>query len=136
MRPLLLAGLFSVLAGGSGPAAAAGLDSLQWQYRVIAVFASTDTEGADAVAALTRASGIDDRDIAWFVVGPRGLRSNIDAAVNRDALIGVHEADGFEAVLIGKDGGVKSRQTKALDINAFFGKIDQMPMRRNEMETR
>jgi len=36
-------------------------------------------------------------------------------------------------VLIGKDGGEKSRQSGKLDIEQWFDQIDSMPMRQREM---
>ena len=39
----------------------------------------------------------------------------------------------FAAVLIGKDGGVKLRQTRPVTPQELFGLVDQMPMRRQEM---
>ncbi|WP_139925940.1 DUF4174 domain-containing protein [Hymenobacter sp. DG01] len=40
----------------------------------------------------------------------------------------------FQAVLIGKDGGVKRRETKALPPAQLFATIDAMPMRQQEMK--
>jgi hypothetical protein len=37
-------------------------------------------------------------------------------------------------LLIGKDGGIKSRES-SLDLDAIFGRIDGMPMRIREMRT-
>jgi hypothetical protein len=39
----------------------------------------------------------------------------------------------FSAVLIGKDGGVKLRQTKPITSALLFATIDAMPMRQQEM---
>lgn len=135
MRKLLFVSLFSALAGtGTSAAAAATLDSLRWDYRVIAVFTATDTAGQEAADTLTRTTGIADRDIAWFVVTPEAVASNLSTAIDRGSLAALHQADGFEAVLVGKDGGVKARQTEELDLSAFFGAIDRMPMRQQEMQ--
>ena len=135
MRRFLFASLFSAIAG-AGTAGAATLDSLQWDYRVIAVFTPTQTAGQDAADTLDRTTGIEDRDIAWFVVTPERTHSNLDIRMERQPLLDLHEAMGFEAVLIGKDGLVKARQTESLDVSALFERIDQMPMRRNEMRER
>jgi len=40
----------------------------------------------------------------------------------------------FEIMLIGLDGGVKLRQSKFLSNEDLFARIDQMPMRRDELE--
>lgn len=135
MRNALYFSIFAALMGAGASAAAATLSDLQWDYRVIAVFAPTDTDAADARDTLERSDGIADRDIAWFVVSPGGTASNLDRRIDRNALIAMHDNDGFEAVLVGKDGGVKSRQTEEFDLQAFFGEIDQMPMRQNEMQS-
>ncbi|MES1929305.1 hypothetical protein SADO_08612 [Salinisphaera dokdonensis CL-ES53] len=133
MRRFLFASLFSAIAG-AGTAGAATLDSLKWDYRVIAVFTPTQTAGQNAADTLNRTTGIENRDIAWFVVTPEAVQSNQSRSIDRASLTALHEADGFEAVLVGKDGGVKSRQTEELDVDAFFGEIDQMPMRQQEMQ--
>ncbi len=135
MRNFLMIGLFSALIGSAGNAAAASLSDLQWQYRVIVVFAPTDTQAGEFRDTLDNTTGIAERDIAWFVLSPSdGTFSNIEQRLSRDELLKLHENDGIEAVLIGKDGGIKARQSDDFDINAFFGEIDQMPMRRNEMQ--
>lgn len=134
MRNAMLAGVLSIVTG-IGAADAATLASLQWDYRVIAVFAPTAAAGLSAADTLTESAGIDERDIAWFVVTPDTIESNHAPGVERASLVPVHAGDGFEAVLLGKDGGVKSRQREQLDVNAFFDAIDQMPMRQQEMQT-
>jgi len=40
---------------------------------------------------------------------------------------------GFEVILRGLDGGVKLRQDSVIDTETLFGRIDSMPMRRQEM---
>lgn len=133
MRNIMFASIFSILAG-IGSADAATLDTLQWDYRVIAVFAPTAAAGRDAVNTLEHSAGIAERDIAWFVLTTDAIETNLAQTVTRDSLTAVHAGDGFEAVLLGKDGGVKSRQTETLDLDALFNAIDQMPMRQQEMQ--
>ena len=41
--------------------------------------------------------------------------------------------DGFEVLLVGKDGGVKLRQETPLSVDDLFATIDAMPMRQREM---
>lgn len=133
---------FACLCGTLGLAAAAsanaatGLDALRWNHRVIVVFTPTHRGGADARDTLANTGGVDERDIAWFVVAPERIASNSDIEIDGPTLRPLHRTDGFEAVLIGKDGGVKARQTEALDLSALFERIDSMPMRRREMNAR
>ena len=135
--------LFTYLMTSSDPAAAQGpgladLGELRWKYRVILVFAS-EAEASSAVSNLEAlAPGIEERDIAWFVLDGPELHSNYRGTLGatlRERL----EARYFTPVpsdtavlLIGKDGGVKARSAD-LDLEATFGLIDQMPMRRAEM---
>ncbi|MES1950635.1 hypothetical protein S4A8_07250 [Salinisphaera sp. S4-8] len=133
MRRLLLASLFSTLIV-AGSAGAATLDDLRWDYRVIAVFTPTDTAGQATADELSNTVGIAERDIAWFVVSPDALHSNLSQPIERASITGLHQTGGFEAVLVGKDGGVKARQGESLDIHAFFDAIDSMPMRQQEMQ--
>lgn len=133
MRSLLFASALCVLTG-IGAAGAATLESLQWDYRVIVVFAPTNDAGRDAVARLKRTPGIEERDIGWFVVTPAATRSNLSTPIARTTLTAIRATDGFESVLVGKDGGVKSRQSDRLDIDAFFDAIDRMPMRQQEIQ--
>ena len=48
LRRFVMASLCSTLIG-AGSAAAATLDDLQWDYRVVAVFTPTDTAGREDV---------------------------------------------------------------------------------------
>jgi hypothetical protein len=57
-----------------------------------------------------------------------GRGGDLDAAKLRaDAGI---QGDGFHAVLVGKDGGVKLRSNKVVGDVEMFDFIDRMPMRR------
>ncbi|WP_353221683.1 DUF4174 domain-containing protein [Salinisphaera sp. C84B14] len=133
LRRFVMASLCSTLIG-AGSAAAATLDDLQWDYRVVAVFTPTDTAGRETADELSNTVGIAERDIAWFVVSPDALHSNLSKPVERASITALHDGGGFQAVLVGKDGGVKARQSESLDIHAFFDEIDSMPMRQQEMQ--
>lgn len=42
-------------------------------------------------------------------------------------------ADGFEALLVGRDGGVKLRSPEPVSPEELFERIDEMPLRRREL---
>ena len=69
-----------------------------------------------------------DRVTTIFGEAPPG----VDAPSLR-ARYGVDTASPFTALLIGKDGGVKWRETRPADPAELFVLIDTMPMRRAEM---
>lgn len=116
----------------------AGLEALRWKYRVILVFAR-EPHASNALANLQEfATEVENRDIAWFVLGDNALHTNYDVESEealREQLMERYftPAPSETAVLlIGKDGTVKSISSD-LDLEAVFGQIDQMPMRRGEM---
>jgi len=116
----------------------AGLQDLRWKYRVILIFAN-EPYLSNALTNLDEfKTEIEDRDIAWFVLGEDSLHTNYDGRLEdklREALMDSYftPVPAETAVrLIGKDGTVKSRSTN-LDLEMTFGLIDQMPMRRAEV---
>jgi len=118
----------------------AGLEDLRWEYRVILIFAR-EPYMSNALNNLDEFKAeIEERDIAWFVLDDNTLHTNYDGKLKdqlRDELMDRY----FTPVpvetavrLIGKDGTVKSRSSD-LNLEATFGLIDQMPMRRAEMRS-
>ena len=116
----------------------AGLEDLRWQYRVILIFAR-EPYMSKALSNLDELKAeIEERDIAWFALGDDTLHTNYDG--NLDDKLREELMDSYftpvpaeTAVrLIGKDGTIKSRSAD-LDLEATFGLIDRMPMRREEM---
>lgn len=114
------------------------LDSLRWANRVFLVYGSAP--GTDhAVEQLESfAEEIEDRQVAWFVLGDGRLRTNhagpVAPSFENELRTRYFDPapDSPVVVLIGKDGGVKSRQPD-LDLDRLFARIDSMPMRQQEM---
>lgn len=120
-RAASAAGLFGEL-----PIAAANLDAYHWERRPVVLFAPSATDPAyvEQRAMLeAAAAGLSDRDIVV-------LSDACPAAggAMRRAL----DPQGFEVLLIGKDGGVKLRERRPVSAAALFAIIDAMPMRRGE----
>ena len=114
------------------------LDDLRWKYRVILVSAH-EPDTSNALANLNElAAEIEERDIAWFVLGDGDLHTNFKGKLNhtlRDQIVDRYFTPvpkETSVLLIGKDGTLKS-QSSDLNLEATFGLIDQMPMRREEM---
>ena len=126
--------LFSLTAYGADMN---NLGDYQWKNRLILVQGAQETESA--VETLRDADvAIDDRDIIWFVNTGEGLVTNqatVSGGVEHDVselLAKVSPED--RVLLIGKDGGIKSREP-GLDLDAIFRRIDAMPMRVREMRS-
>jgi hypothetical protein len=136
----------TLAAGLAEPAAASVLADYRWNQRVVLLFAPTDTTTLveQAKDLLADKPGLVDRDLVVLaVVGqepPRLLfgpppRSRPSAKALRERF-DVAEPIGFTAILVGKDGGEKLRQTHPLRRDQLYSAIDAMPMRRGEAATR
>lgn len=111
------------------------LGDYRWDKRLILVQESPQT--GDAVEVLTDARvEVNDRDIIWFVNTASGLVSNqatLSGAVEKEVKdLLDNSRSGDRVLLIGKDGGIKSREP-SLDLEGIFRSIDAMPMRRQEV---
>ncbi|HSP30605.1 MAG TPA: DUF4174 domain-containing protein [Halomonas sp.] len=111
------------------------LSDYQWKNRVILVQA--ESGNTDALDMLQQAQPeLDARDIAWFVKTGSDLVSNqnaVSSSLEKDIKDVLEDSRPDERVLlIGKDGGIKSRES-SLDLEAIFSRIDSMPMRVREM---
>jgi hypothetical protein len=120
--------------GRSGPVVFIGpptevmdLKKYRLTHRPVLIFADSETEPAyvEQRAALQEAvDGLVERDIV--------VLSDTDPA-DQAPLRRLFGAEGFEVLLIGKDGGLKLRQGEPIGVDALFAVIDAMPMRRQEM---
>ncbi|WP_418140585.1 DUF4174 domain-containing protein [Marinobacter sp. MA] len=111
------------------------LSDYQWKNRLILVQASDENAGEIEMLRSARA-GVDDRDVVWFVNTGSEVVSNQQSLSNSlesdiKTLLDGGRSDG-RVLLIGKDGGIKSREAR-LDLDAIFRRIDAMPMRMREM---
>ncbi len=117
------------------------MDSYQWKNRVLLMFASPDdpelTNQRDTLS--RHEAELADRDMVVFaVVGDDQivpLYGDAPPAAQAARLreqFEVSSGDGFTALLVGKDGGVKWRKNRPAIPQELFGLIDAMPMRRNE----
>ena len=114
------------------------LDDLRWKYRVILISAH-EPHTSNALANLNElAAEIEERDIAWFVLGDDGLHTNYKGKMMhtlREQIVDRYFTpvpNEISVLLVGKDGNLKSHSSD-LNLEATFGLIDQMPMRREEM---
>ncbi|BDA85977.1 hypothetical protein Sa4125_35190 [Aureimonas sp. SA4125] len=124
------------------PVSAGFLDSLLWKKRVFLVFSDDAAAVARQLASLPLRE-LGERDLMVLVVPSRGdvrgVAGSLDPLPSPASLrndFGVAHDVPFLAVLVGKDGGVKARETAPMAAATLFGLIDQMPMRRQEMQAR
>jgi len=123
------------------------LAQYRWTHRLIVIDVPDTAAGRSALEKLRvalEASKADvlERDLLFVSVGdvPADADPSIPALApsQRVAIRGRIDLHGGEAelVLIGKDGGVKARQSGAFDLPRLLAIIDTMPMRRAEARHR
>ena len=118
------------------------LKSFRWKNRILLLFApdSADSTYASAMRQLKHHSqGVQERQLVIFHLFERGTSfrdsSRISTRTVNNQRTQYRVASGkFTAVLIGKDGGEKWRQTEMFDLDALFRRIDAMPMRQSEIQ--
>lgn len=103
------------------------LSHYRWEARPVLIFASDpqDADFKDQISELREAKeGLLDRDIVVLTDTNPGANGTL-----REEL----DVEGFEIVLVGKDGAIKLRKDQPLTARALFEKVDSMPMRQREM---
>ncbi|RZK86996.1 MAG: DUF4174 domain-containing protein [Hymenobacter sp.] len=115
------------------PDLAATLRANRWQHRLLLIGAPTastaDFQRQKELLA-TASAGLAARDFKVLEIAYDQL-SPADRQCWTQQL--GQPLSGFAVVLVGKDGGVKRTSTKPLPADDFFGTVDKMPMRRQEM---
>lgn len=126
--------LISLCAQSSERPMLTDLSSLQWQNRVIVVNEVADAEQTASLLE-SNAAGVNDRDLIWLVFDDSTTLTNYPGQLAPELkanTLKAYQIKPGQVILIGKDGGVKSRLDQ-VDLDALFADIDAMPMRRNEM---
>lgn len=83
--------------------------------------------------------GLDERKLLIYQLNPGSKRTGLDLSKEwlpdpDDRYRNFQRGDNkFELILIGLDGGIKSRWTEPVKCEEIFGLIDGMPMRRAEL---
>ena len=118
--------------------AAADLSAVQWQNRVLVLFAEPgDVRYGEQQKLLDAVrDGLAERDMLVLGVIGREVTTLFGQVSGFDFDAVRNTAGGdevFEVVLIGKDGGVKRRWTTPVSPQELFAIIDAMPMRASEM---
>lgn len=107
-----------------------------WKHRIILVYAPTDADPSlQRQRALLAAdpTGVSERDLLIREL-PADQLADEDRAYLQKSLNTT--GNSFRVMLIGKDGGVKIRQTSPIALKQLFGTIDGMYMRQQEMKKR
>lgn len=123
----------TIVAAALVAGAPTSLAAMRWEKRVLLVSAAHADD--PALAQQRRilqgwAAGARDRDLVLVeIVGDRVRGVGDPAAMLRRRYS--LPATGFSAVLIGKDGGAKTRSRTPIDGATLQAVIDAMPMRRN-----
>ncbi|GAB3235520.1 hypothetical protein GCM10027346_25320 [Hymenobacter seoulensis] len=113
---------------------AATIKASKWQKRVLLLCAGSpdDTSLLRQQQLLAPAKAeLDSRDLLVREVIPSQLSGSDQRYLRQQLNV---TGTGFMVLLIGKDGGVKRRETQPLAPAQVFATIDAMPMRQQEMK--
>lgn len=110
------------------------LNDFKWKNRII-LLKEIEEKGIKQLR--EAAEKIKDRDIIWFRSKDGEIETNFDGELSEN-FAEYLESEYFKkfemnVFLIGKDGGIKSKD-KELNLKNYFGQIDSMPMRQREMQ--
>ena len=111
--------MFRVLAADS-----ATLDAYRWKKRPVILFAASqqDAKYIEQVRMLKQQQpALEERDIIVLTDTSPDTKSTLRSQL---------KPEGFEIVLVGKDGGIKLRETSPLSAEVLLSTIDRMPMRK------
>jgi hypothetical protein len=137
MKKIIIASAVALACvGGIQASAMDQLGKYESRNRVLVLFGgSGDQKLAQQVEILRdKKSDLADRDMVVFTVIGDSVRpvygdaTGVDARKLREAAN--VKGNRFQAVLIGKDGGVKLRSSNVVTDANMFGLIDRMPMRK------
>lgn len=116
------------------------LSQHRWKNRLVLLLAEdlTDPELRKQQKLLKGVKpGLSDRKILVYTVTPQFLYTGLkEMKKSRDNAVYHKYKKGtasFEVILLGLDGGVKLRKKRVVKPEELFGLIDQMPMRRAQM---
>ncbi|WP_137166755.1 DUF4174 domain-containing protein [Salinimonas lutimaris] len=126
-------GFILLLVSAAVSAAQAPFERWQWQYRIIVI-----GESQPEILAQLQANreAIEERDIVWFYYDKETVMTNLPGSFEQKQADSVRRyASNMNAlaILIGKDGGIKSRQQQ-WDLDTLLAQVDRMPMRRAEQQ--
>lgn len=138
---ILFATLAAYMTNIPASASATDLSPYQWENRLLLSFGPT-LDDPNMVVQRTKVSnrqpGFLDRDLVLIevpeddtVVVDGQPSETLDAAALRERF---DVAPGqYRAILVGLDGGQKSRQTAPITMDRLYENIDRMPMRQQEL---
>jgi len=107
---------------------AADLDQYRWHNRPLVIFAPSKTDPAyvEQMAMLEKhKSELAEREIIVLSDTSPNENGTLRKQLN---------PKGFEVVLVGKDGGMKLRETTPLSTEVLLSTIDRMPMRQARLD--
>ena len=121
----------------------ASLENYKWKKRPLLLFSPSESNPdylRQKENIQAEAQGIRERDmVVMELVGPDRVYINgtLQRRRRSQALRERFQVPpkSFVVLLVGKDGTEKSRSTKPVETEELFGRIDQMPMRRQEMRS-
>ena len=110
----------------------ATLDRFQWKNRIILTHPTNEDSWTTQQKMVQKLNAdVTDRNL---IIIRLDTKSDHFSKSQGERLIKQYKLTKGNHILIGKDGGVKGKQTGQLDLQKWFELIDTMPMRQAEMK--
>jgi hypothetical protein len=133
-QAILFSLLWSLSVQASGLPTLSDLSRFRWENRLVLI--DNDKNHTETLTRLVQKNAeVNGRDILWFILHQDSVATNYSGKITSDfasQVRQIYRIGQSQMLLIGKDGGVKSRLDQ-VDLQAIFTEIDAMPMRRREM---
>jgi len=117
------------------------ISQLVWENRVILIYPDDEVnlEKINYEVLFKKFNNeIKERDIIWFIIKDKKVFTNYPNTLSNDFIVNTknkYQIEKYKILLIGKDGGVKAKG-KDLNLEMLFEKVDAMPMRRQEINSK
>lgn len=113
------------------------ISDFQWKNRILLLVSDTLTSESlnkQLNAFQSFSEAFKKRDLVIILITPKATYSNTKAPISITG-IDVYRKDNFKGIiLLGKDGGVKLKDTFVVLPEIIIALIDAMPMRQSEMK--
>ncbi len=114
------------------------LADFQWKNRVLLLVDSdVNSENIEQQIAVFKnaTEAFEERDLVYFIITPKGVYSSEKKPIKLGG-IDTYQKNNFKGlILLGKDGGIKLKESFVVSTETIIALIDSMPMRRSEKKS-
>jgi hypothetical protein len=114
------------------------LSDFKWKNRVLLLMDNgVNTQNIDQQieAFKNHSAAFQERDLVYFIITPKSIYNSEKTPIKLGGL-DAHQKNNFKGlILLGKDGGIKLKESFVVSAEVIIALIDSMPMRRSEIKS-